>query len=166
MKKIILYPFLSAIMLMLAVSGNIKAQDLRFTIRLDKTNYKQDDPVKCTMTIKNIGKKDLVVNNRFLVNLPVEPHEVSLVITDPDNRPVMFASVFRVSFNNDKFITLHPGDSTSNTYTLTDDFSLMQAGYYKVLAYYENKTDAPTSLKMPSAWKGILISNKTWFSLR
>jgi hypothetical protein len=166
MKNMIIYPFMSAIMLVLAVSGNMKAQDLSFTIKPDKTNYKKGEPVKCVMTLINNSKKDLVVNNRFLVNLPTGPLEVSLVITDPDNHLVPFTSLVRASFDSDEFITLGPGKTTTNTYTLTNDFDLITPGNYSILAYYQNKSEAPASLKLPVAWKGTLLSNKTYFSLR
>jgi hypothetical protein len=166
MKNMIIYPFMSAVMLMLTAAGNLKAQDLSFTIKLDKTNYNKGEPVKCTMELKNTGKKNLVVNNRFLVNMPAGPLEVSLVITGPDNHLVPFTSLVRASFESDEYVTLRPENTTMNVYTLTNDFDLVKDGNYSIIAYYQNKNDAPAALEMPAAWKGTVISNKLNFSLR
>lgn len=166
MKKMILHPLVAALMIMLATPGNLKAQELSFTISLDKASYNKGEPVKCSMMLKNSGNKDLVVNNRFLVNLSNGPHEISLQILDPDLYSVPFVSLIRASFDSDKFILLRPGNTASKIYTVTDDFDLVKAGKYSITAYYENQSDAPAKAKMPGAWKGSLISNKIIFNLR
>lgn len=161
----IIYPFMSAIMLMLAVTGKLRAQELSFTIKPDKTNYNKGEPVMCTLSLKNTGTKDIIVNNRFLVNIPDGPHDVSLVITGPNLLTALFISQINAGLPTDEFILLHPGNTTTKNYLISGDFLLSEAGSYSIVAYYENKTDPKASLKLPSAWKGTLISTKVWFNL-
>lgn len=142
------------------------AQDLSFTIKLDKTNYKKGEPVSCIMMLKNMSKKDIVINNRFLVNRPTGPHEVSLQVIDPNLEQLPFTSKVNASFTSKKFIVLHPGITEMKTYIITEDFDLTEAGDYSVTAYYENtKNPAGLTIKQP-AWTGTLISNKVIFKLR
>jgi hypothetical protein len=152
--------------LIIVAAGNLYSQELSFTISLDKAIYNKGEPVKCTLTIKNVSNKDQVVNNRFLVNLPTGPHEVSLQILDSDLYTIPFASLIRASFDSHKFILLAPGKTEMKTYTVTGDFDLLKTGKYSITAYYENQSDTPASLKMSASWKGSLISNKAIFNLR
>lgn len=166
MKRIILHPLAAIMILILVAAGSLKGQELSFAISLDKTTYNKGEPVKCTLTIKNVSNMNQVVNNRFLVNLPTGPHEVSLQILDPDLHTAPFASLVRASFDSHKFILLAPGKTEIKTYTVTGDFDLIKVGKYSITAYYENQSDTPASLKMPASWKGSLISNKAIFNLR
>lgn len=166
MKKIILHPVLAAIMIILVSSGYLNGQELSFTISLDKTNYNKGEQISCTMMLKNISSKDIVVNNRFLVNRPSGPHEISFQITDPDIKMVPFSSKVNASSKSKKFLILHPGQTEIRTYILTEDFELTETGNYNIAAYYENRFDAPALSKMTAAWKGNLKSNKVNFTLR
>ena len=166
MKKIFILFFATALFILPLTGGRLNAQQLEFSISLDKKTYAKGEPVKCTMTIKNISAQNLVVNNRFLVNLPNGPHEVSFVITDPANHQLLFMSRIRASFNSDEFIMLQPGKSTTEVYDLNEDYQFSASGNYTVLAYYENKSNAPANSGFANPWKGVLISNKTFFSLR
>lgn len=166
MKSTMLYPIIASVMMMLATTGNLMGQDLGFTIKLDKTNYKKGEHIHCTMTIKNLGKKDVTINNRFLVNRPTGPHEVSLQLIDPNLKQVPFETKINADFNSNSFAVLHPGNTEVSTYIITEDFYLTDAGDYSVTAYYENtRNPAGPALKQP-AWTGTLISNKVIFKLR
>jgi hypothetical protein len=118
------------------------------------------------MTLKNTGTRDLVVNNRFLVNRPSGPHEVSFQVTDQNMNMIPFAAKVNASRESNEFIVLHPGQTDSATYILSKRFNMTEAGVYYVEAYYENSFDPPGPLKMPSAWKGNLKSNKIIFTIR
>jgi hypothetical protein len=166
MKKMILYPLVASMMIMLAASGNLKSQELSFTISLDKASYNKGEPVKCLFELKNTGKRDLVVNNRFLVNMPDGPHDISLVITGPGMLPALFISQINAGSPTNEFVLLKPGKSVTKTYKLSEDFLLSEVGKYSIVAYYENKSNPLASLKLPDSWKGTLISNKANFSLR
>jgi hypothetical protein len=165
MKRFILQPFVTIIMVILISSVNVRSQDLSFTIKLDKTTYHKGDTVKCFMTLKNNSNKNLVINNRFLVNRPLGPHEISFEFTDPDLKPVPFISKINASLQSKNYILLKPGNAETKTYLLTEDFELTGAGNYSVTAFYDNHLDAPALSKMPSAWKGSLISNKINFTI-
>lgn len=166
MKKMFSYLLIAGILPLLIGTGKAQSQELEFSIRLDKTSFTKGEAVRCTMTIKNTSKKPLVVNSRLLVNLPNGPHEVSLLISDPDNHLVIFTSLVRASFQSDEFVNLAPGASASTGYTISNDFDFTKAGAYSIVAYYENKSDPPPSQNMKPAWKGTLVSNKTSFSIR
>ena len=116
--------------------------------------------------ISNLGKKDIVINNRFLVNRPTGPHEVSLQVIGPDLKQVPFESKINAGVTSNKYIVLHPGNTETDTYLLTEDFSLYKPGAYSVTAYYENtQSQAGPAFKQP-AWMGTLISNKVVFKIR
>jgi hypothetical protein len=165
MKKRIAPFFMAALFILPLIPGKLNAQGLSFSISLDKKSYAKGEPVKCTMTLKNNGKQNIVVNNRFLVNLPNGPHEVSMVITDPTNHQLSFNSRVRASFESDVFTVLQPGKITTRIYDLTGDYLFSDTGNYNILAYYENKSNAPANSKIGNPWKGTLISNKSFFSL-
>ncbi|MGH2554067.1 MAG: hypothetical protein ACRDEB_10135 [Chitinophagaceae bacterium] len=166
MKRIILHPLVAVIMVFFVASGNLNSQGLSFTIKLDKSEYTKGEPVSCIMILKNTGAKDLVVNNRFLVNRPSGPHEVSFQITDQDMNMIPFSAKVNASRESKEFIILHPGQGDSATYLLSKRFTMAETGVYYVEAYYENRVDPPGSLKMASSWKGDLKSNKIIFTLR
>lgn len=166
MKSIMLYPIIASVMMMLATTGNLMGQDLGFTIKLDKTSYKKGEPIICTLMLKNISNKDILINNRFLVNRPNGAHEVSLLLIDPNLLQVPFETKINASFSSDSYIVIHPGNTEQSTYIITEDFYLTKTGDYAVTAYYENtENPAGTAFKQP-AWKGTLISNKITFKIR
>ena len=58
---------------------------LKFSISLDKTEYKKSDPIYVNFTLKNEGKKPFYVNRRFHINpedSPKEEKEVHFIIVD------------------------------------------------------------------------------------
>ena len=166
MKRVILHPLLAVIMVILFAAGNLKGQDLSFTIKLNKTEYNKGEPINCTMTLKNTGKKDLVVNNRFLVNVPSGPHEISFLVLDSGLNRIPFSAKVNASRESNEYIVLHPGQTEEATYLLSKRFDMAEAGVYNIEAYYENRFDAPASLNMASSWKGSLKSNKVIFTIR
>ncbi len=153
-------------MVILVASGNLNGQDLSFAIKLNKTEYNKGEPVNCTMTLKNTGNQDLVVNNRFLVNVPSGPHEISFQVLDSGLNRIPFSTKVNASRESNEYIVLHPGQSEAATYLLSKRFNLTEAGIYFVEAYYENRFDAPASLHMSASWKGSLKSNKVIFTIR
>jgi hypothetical protein len=166
MKKFIIQSFVTAFMIFLFTAGHVNGQDLVFTIKLNKTSYKKGEPVTCTMMLKNISKNNLVVNNRFLVNRPAGPHDISFELIDPDLNTVTFNTKIKAAFESKDYILLAPGKTESATYLLSKRFELLKTGSYKLTAYYENKYDAPAELNMPAAWKGSLHSNSTVLNIR
>lgn len=165
MKKYICSLFTIALTVVLITSGSVQAQ-LSLSLRFTKSAYELGSPVSCVIALKNTSATALVVNNRFLVNLPTGPREIALQVIDPSLQVVPFTSRVNASSETDKYIVLQPGSSTSITYTLTDDYELVAKGKYSVTAYYENRFEAPTSSGLSAAWKGRLKSNKASFTLR
>lgn len=157
--------FLAGFFLLPAGSHLVAGQDLGFSISMDKKTYTKTDAVKCSLTLRNKGTRNITVNSRLLVNLPSGPREVSLLITDPDNRLVPFVSLIRASFHSDEFNILKPGSTVTYVYSVSNDFLFVKTGVYSIIGYYENNDDPPASLKMPPAWKGTLVSNKSFFTL-
>ena len=166
MKRIILHPLVAVIMVILVGAGNLNGQDLSFTIKLNKAEYDKGEPITCTMILKNTGRQDLVVNNRFLVNVPSGPHEISFQVLDPGLNMLPFTSKVNASIESNEYIVLHPGQTEAATYLLSKRFEMAVTGNYSIEAYYENQFDAPASFNMSSPWKGSLKSNKVIFTLR
>jgi hypothetical protein len=165
MKKHIIQLFVTCLLFFLS-AGHVHAQNLVFTIKLNKTDYNKGEPVTCSMMLKNTGKTNLVVNNRFLVNVPAGPHDISFQLTDPDMNTVPFTSKIKAAFESRDYIVLAPGKTESATYVLSKRFDLSKTGSYKLTAYYENKHDAPAALNMQPAWKGSLHSNSIVLTIR
>ena len=60
---------------------------LKFSISLDKTEYKKSDRIYVNFTLKNEGRKPVYVNKRFHINTedsPKEEKEVYFIVTGAD----------------------------------------------------------------------------------
>ena len=166
MKNIFLFLIGKGILLLSINPVLAQPAELSFTIKLDKTTYKVNEPMKCSMILKNESAGDIVVNNRFLVNLPGGPLEVSFQLIGPDLKPAIFQKLINAPRKSNHFHLLHPGESVSKPYMLTGVFDISQKGQWNVAAYYKNKQDTPPELKLASAWMGQLVSNKVNFTIR
>ena len=151
---------------MLISTGNLFAQELSFSIKTDKTTYRKGEPVSCSLILKNVSGKEIVINNRFLVNRATGPHEITLQVINPGLHPVPFSSKVNASYQSNMYTKLLPGKTITNKYVLTEDHEISDTGNYTITAYYENLKDAPASLKLPASWKGTLISPKVSFTIR
>lgn len=151
--------------LLLLSPDTAQAQGLTFTISFDKTVYAVGDSIVCTMTLKNTGTTALVVNNRFLVNNPMGPHEVVLQAINPALKPVPLAVKINAGKQSKKYLLLLPGSTTQKVIPFSYYFNCIMKGQYTVTGFYENKLNAPASMALPSAWKGRLRSAKATFTL-
>jgi hypothetical protein len=166
MKKKIYRILAGTLFLLLMSPESAHAQGLTFSISFNKTVYALGEPIVCTMTLKNTGSTALVVNNRFLVNNPMGPHEVSFQITDPVLKQMPFDIKVNASSQSNYYVSLPGGAIDTFSCNLADYFDFTVKGLYKVAAFYENKLNAPISLGLPSAWKGRLRSNKLTFTIQ
>lgn len=146
--------------------GQSPANDLRFTISLQKTEFKPGRPVVLQMSLENVSDHAIVVNSRFMVNQATGPHEVVLQVVGPDKTTLPFTSKIRASFESGTFVQLQPKQTATDEYDLGQDFELTRPGAYFVRAHYQNEDDAPAQANLPSAWKGTLESNRVEFKLR
>ncbi len=150
-----------------------QGEPLRFELVFAKTAFTVDEPVTCNMLLTNISTEPLLVNKRFLVNLPFpSPHEVYFLITDESGRQLHFQLLIRAGNPEPgDFTTLAPGDSVGTQilyrvvdppgYDLSSAFDLARPGSYTVMAVYENRT-VPEATK---AWTGRLESDATTITI-
>ena len=165
MKRIFHFLLLIGTLLYTIEPGYAQTPDLSFSIKLNKTKYKKGEPVNCTMTLKNTSQKDMVINNRFLVNHPMGTREISFQIIGPDLQQVPFVVKINAGIKSRKFRALHPGQSDSHDIELSYYFDMETPGKYSVVGYYENTDDSPDSMHLTPAWKGQLVSNKLIINL-
>jgi hypothetical protein len=151
------------LLLLATLSGH--AQPLRFTIQLNKASYKTGEQVQCTLKITNTGNRNVVVNNRFLVNRPNGAHDIAFQLTGPGLTTVAFTSKIKASAQSDRYVLLRPGGSAFKNYDLSEDFDLLKPGKYELMGWYDNQFDPPAALKLGPAWRGNIPSNKTGFTI-
>lgn len=120
------------------------AADLKFSISLDKSEYKSDEPVNATFKLENRGKEPVYVNKRFYVNsekMPKETRDVFLVITSPSGVKLPCKYSYETGLpKSDYFELLSPGKEASSEYKrdLRAYFDLSEAGTYIVSGVYQN----------------------------
>jgi len=141
-----------------------QADDLKFTIKLDKETYKLGEPVYCKMYLKNLSQKDVIANTRFSVNYgPDSEHEVYFKIIDASGNPIKFIPVVTIGPPERKwFKTLKQGDYVQYKYELSNNFAFKNASEYAFLAVYENHFE-PEGI---SVWTGSIESNVVLFEIK
>ncbi len=164
MKKTLVFPLWVGIMAF-GVIAQAQEPELSFNISLNKTSFTKGEEIVCTVALKNISSKDQVVNKRLLLNQPMGPHEVWLVIIGPDQKQVPFLKKIDADFKTDDYAVLKPGASATSVSHFKGRFPCDAPGEYSVRGYYENKYDAPAAMRMATAWKGQLVSPVVNFSI-
>jgi len=123
----------------LAASGNLK-----FSVSLDKNEYKPKDPINVTFKLENEGKEPVYVNKRFYLsseNMPKERRDVFLIVTSPSGAKLPCKFSYETGIpKSDYFELLQPGREVVSEYprNLRGYFDFNEEGTYKVVAVYEN----------------------------
>lgn len=153
------------------------ASDLKFSITLEKSQYKVDEPIIPTLILKNVDTYSFWVNKRMVVNRPSleEGGEVYFVIIAPWGETAEFIAMVDVfeSLCTKDFVFLDPNQAIE-----TQSDGIMSYGFISVLEHADSKNDpsgkycvwaiyhnqADPGLDGP-VWKGKIKSNFVEFEI-
>lgn len=146
-----------------------KTEDLKFSILLDKTEYKEQEPINVIFELECQGKEPAWVNKRFYANSTSVPRkqrgEVTLKATSPSGKELPCKFAYEAGFpKSDYFELLEPGKKAVSEYprNLRGYFDFTEPGVYKVEAVYENIFGPEIGLDMP---KGKIYSKTVSFKV-
>lgn len=130
---------------LLSFSLNVFASDdLKFSLVLDKSEYKPDEPVNLSFKIENKGDKPVYVNKRFYLGsdkMPKESREIVLSVISPskENFPCRYSYETGLP-KSDDFILLAAGGEVVSEYKrdLRVYFDFAASGVYRLTGVYQN----------------------------
>ena len=123
----------------LAASGNLK-----FSVSLDKNEYKPKDPINVTFKLENKGKEPIYVNKRFYLsseNMPKEKRDVFLIVTSASGAKLPCKFSYETGIpKSDYFELLGTEKEVVSEYKrdLRGYFDFNEPGVYKIIAVYQN----------------------------
>ena len=128
-----------------AVAARKKARGgLKFSISLDKAEYKKAERIYIKFELKNDSKKSVYVNKRFHINTedsPEKEKEVYLIVTDPDGEKLSCKNAYDTGLpKTDYFVSLKRGEKvvSERRKNLKNHFDIKEPGTYTVTAVYKN----------------------------
>lgn len=120
------------------------SNDIKFSIDLDKNEYKDTEPIYANFKLENKGKNPVYVNKRFYVNMEnsaKEERDVYLVVTGPSGDKLGCKFYYKTGFpKSDYFELLKPSGKAVSEWKrdLRSYFDFSEPGTYKVAAIYQN----------------------------
>jgi hypothetical protein len=107
------------------------------SLEVDGGSHAEGDAIEVTVHLKNVSATAVTVLRPYLL-----PSPVIFVVTNEDGVEHGYQGVFgeRRPATADRFIELGPGESSEQTFDLTDGYRL-PAGKYEVIASYRNADD-------------------------
>lgn len=128
---------------------------LELTLRSDRADYAVGDPI--TLTVALVNNTDSTLNvvrpfsSPYMVNFRVSDSSGTLFSSrGPWQKPKPFAA--------DKFVMLGPGESSTQSFNLTEQLELTTAGAFEIVANYRNFDDG-SSLGLMTFTTVELLSN-------
>lgn len=122
-----------------------QASHLEFSILLEKSEYKKQEPIMANFKLENKGEEPIWVNKRFYLNSEsvAEDHrgEVVLKVTSPSGQEIPCKFAYEAGLpKSDYFEILAPGKSAVSEYprNLCGYFDLNEPGVYNIVAVYQN----------------------------
>jgi hypothetical protein len=118
---------------------------MRLTIGSDKGSYKKEEPVSINFKLKNTGKKEAYINNRFYVTSEEakdKAGEVYFIVTSPSGEKVPGKVSYETGMpKTDYFVIIKPGEEMAieRKPSLNYFFDFAVPGDYKITAVYQNK---------------------------
>ena len=116
----------------------------KFTATLDKMEYKINEPILITFTLKNESKSAVYANKRFAIGLessPKQKADVGLLVTSPFGEELTSPYNYEAGLpKSDDFVLLEPGKEvkSENPRNLGGFFEFNEPGTYKIVAVYQN----------------------------
>lgn len=137
---------------------------LSLAIALERSIYRGEEPVGCTMTLRNDGVAPALINTRMLVSLKHARGEVYFRVRDDLGAAYVYNYIVipRPVAASD-FVALQPGEEVVKDYELRDLYALASGRTYTVQAFYRNLFAHPDP--GTEAWVGEVASNIVEFSV-
>ena len=135
--------------------------NLKFSIVLEKREFKSTEPINVSFKLKNTGKDAVYVNKRFFASaedLPKEKRDVYFIVVSPSGKKLPCKIHYTTGFpKTDYFVLLKPQEEVESKWkrNLRTYFDFSEPGEYKVTAVYENSYGSEIGL---DTFKGKLVS--------
>lgn len=162
-------PIFMTIFLLYSLTGYAAAhKGLVLEITFDKSEYKQSDPIKLNVKLKNTGNKAVYVNKRFYINAETTPRdqrEVYLTVIPPSGKKLPFKEPFKAGLpKTDYFVLLNPNEEVGlqREANIKYYFDMQDVGTYKITATYQNVYGAEIGI---DAFKGKIKSKQAKFKI-
>jgi len=121
------------------------AEDLKFSVLVEKTEYKLSDPIEVSFQLENKGAKPVYVNKRFKVsskNAPREQREVFLEAYDPSGKELESKYMdYKTGLPKSEYLELLQSNqkiASESKLDLKNHFDFKEPGTYRIVATYEN----------------------------
>ena len=140
MTKIILS---AAFLCLWAVSG-FAAGEIKFTATADKMEYKTDEPILVTLTLKNESKGAVYVNKRFFIGSELvakQKRDFCFLVTSPVGEKLTSPDNYEAGLpKSGDFVLLEPGKEVKSETprNLRGFFDFNEPGTYTIAAVYQN----------------------------
>lgn len=141
---------------------------LKFSLILDKNEYKIGEAVNATFKLENKGKNPVYVNKRFFLSSeekPKEKRDVFLTITSTSGAKLPCNFSYETGLpKTDYFELLEPGKEVTSEWKrdLRGYFDFAEPGTYKVVAVYQNAYGREIGL---DAFKDKVVSEPVLFKV-
>lgn len=135
------FVFVFAFLFLSFQSCPAKPADLRFKIILDKTEYKEQEPINATFELENQGQDPVLVNKRFYIGSKQYQGEVILKVTSLSGDEIPNKASYETGLpKTDYFEAVEPNKKITSEYprNLRGYFVFPEPGVYKVEAVYKN----------------------------
>lgn len=140
--------------------------DLKLILSLDKTIYQPNEKIRASISLKNVGNDELIVNRRMTLNFSAAPskfRDISFTITGPSGKTIPFTARVNVRALTEKdFVSLSPGETIDVSYDIERMYDLQHVGSYSIFAVYQNTINPETE---KPAWQGEITSNVVIFEI-
>jgi hypothetical protein len=148
-------------------------QPLEFTLVFHQDTFQSFKDVSATLTLKNVGKKDLLVSERMACiprKFPPGITDCVLVVTDKSGEQIRSTGHIDMAVTSeDFFVVLAPGEILERRVSFQSlglrDPYFKENELYTVVAIYQNSLDATQTVdgKEVKAWIGEVQSNSDTF---
>jgi len=144
----------------LIISRGRRMPSLELQISLQKSTYRLGSTIPVSVSLKNTGDINLLINSRMAVNFlgaPESLRDITFNITDPVGKTVPFtARVNTRSLTAKDIAILSPGELINKLYNLDELYDISSIGSYEISVTYQNTT---TIDDYETVWKGEITSN-------
>jgi hypothetical protein len=160
--------FILLAVLFLSEPGFCATASLKFSARLEKTEYSLDEPINVTFYLKNLGQKPVLINARFYISsqeAKKNQRDVYLILTSPSGAKLACKYFYETGLpKTEYFKLLAAGEEIKSEYprNLKGFFEIVEPGPYKLTAVYQNVFGAEIGL---DTFTGQLISEPVKFTI-
>jgi hypothetical protein len=140
----ILLSFIGLLFCFRSISSAQSSPKMEFSIVLENSECKLEEPIYATFKLKNTGTIPAYVNKRFYLGseeAPKEKREVFFIITSPLSTKLYCKYSYETGLpKSEYFQLLQPGEEASSEFKrdLRAYFDFTETGTYQIVAVYQN----------------------------